>query len=85
LLAGTAWGRTTISSEATSVEILGGSFRLAVISIPVRRQGGSTDGPELRLDGQPVQVDVADGPDRIEVRPRAALDLRAGSCLELVR
>jgi uncharacterized protein (DUF608 family) len=85
LLAGTAWGRTTISSDATRVEILGGTFRLAVISVAVRGDRGSTDRLELRLDGQPVQIDLEDGPDRIEVRPRAALDLRAGSCLELSR
>lgn len=85
LLAGRAWGRTTISADAVSLEILGGAFRMAVISIPGRDDRGSAGRFELRLDGQPIEIDVAGRPDRIEIRPRIALDLRAGSRLELAR
>lgn len=85
LLAGSAWGRTKIDAGAVCVEILGGAFRLAVIGIPGREMGGSTDRLELDWDGQPVEIEVVDGPDRIEIRPRVPLDLRPGARLALRR
>jgi len=37
------------------------------------------------LDSQPLDIEIDPEPDRIEIRPRVALDLRPGSCLELIR
>lgn len=85
LLAGTGWGRATVEADRVGVEILGGTFRMAVLDVPARGGGDPTARLELRLDGRPIEIAVADGPERIEVRPRTALELRVGSCLELVR
>jgi hypothetical protein len=85
LLAGSAWGRTTIDAGTVLVEILGGAFHLAVVSIPGRDHGGSTDRLELEWDSKPVEIELVDGPDRIEIRPRVPLDLRPGARLELRR
>lgn len=85
LLAGTGWGRTTADARSVGVEILGGSFHAAVISIPRPANGGSTDRVGLEWDGRRVEIDIVDGPDRIEIRPRVPLDLRPGARLELLR
>ena len=85
LLAGTAWGSIAIDEHAVRVEILGGAFRMAVISVPLRDDRRATARPELRLDSQPLDIEIDPEPDRIEIRPRVALDLRPGSCLELIR
>jgi hypothetical protein len=85
LLAGTGWGRTTVEARSVGVEILGGSFHAAVISIPSPANGLSTDRLGLEWDGRRVEIDIVDGPDRIEIRPRVPLDLRPGARLELLR
>jgi hypothetical protein len=84
LLAGTAWGRTSIAADAVSVEVLGGSFRLEVISVPARDDLRSAELGELRLDGRRIEVDLDHGTDPIEIRPRIELELQTGSCLELL-
>jgi uncharacterized protein (DUF608 family) len=85
LLAGTAWGATAIDGDTVRVDILGGSFRMAVISVPPRSNRTSTGRLDLRLDGQRIEVDIVDGPERIDVRPRIAIDLQPGSSVELAR
>jgi hypothetical protein len=84
LLAGTAWGRTTIAADAVSLEILGGSYRLQVIGVRARDDRTSTAPREVRLDGRRIDVDIDYGPDQIDIRPRSEVELRTGSCLQVV-
>jgi len=84
LLAGTGWGRAITEADSIRIEIVGGTFVLAVVSIHDPNQAVSAP-PRLRLDGEPVEVDVAAVAGQSEIRPRSPIELRGGSCLELVR
>ena len=80
LVAGTAWGWVRVAQTGARVEIRRGSLRVATLTA----RFGATENARVTIDGRPVQADVATGPDGIDIRPTAAMQLDAGSVLEVV-
>jgi hypothetical protein len=81
-LGGTAWGRVHVGADRATVEVIGGSFALAVVELDVQPRDDERP-VRMWVDGEEVPGESEWATDHETFRPRDVVDVGAGSSLAL--